>query len=62
VASFLGRHGEKQGVLPSFGVIKAAHARELSVNARSTVMPLFRLCIHRVTMPRSRRSDKALHT
>jgi hypothetical protein len=43
VTSFLGRHGEKQGVLPAFGVIQTARASQLPVDPRSKVMAGFAL-------------------
>jgi hypothetical protein len=38
MASFLGRHGKKQSMLPALRVVHAARAGQLPVNARGEVL------------------------
>jgi hypothetical protein len=54
VASFLGRHGKKESVLPALRVVHAAPACQLPVNLRGEVMAGFGLPqIHGAIMPSS---------
>jgi hypothetical protein len=43
VASFLGRHGKKQGMLPALILVQTTRAGKLPVDARRTVTALFGL-------------------
>ncbi|MSO23667.1 MAG: hypothetical protein EXQ58_10535 [Acidobacteria bacterium] len=51
MASFLGRHGEKQGVLPAFGVIQTARAGQLPVDTRGKITATLGLQFHSGTVP-----------
>ena len=49
MASFLGRHGEEEGVLPAFVLIESARAEKLAVDARRPIIGL-RFQRHAATM------------
>jgi hypothetical protein len=51
VASFLWGHGEKQRMLPTFGIVQTAETREFSVNARRRVATMFGARTHDRTIP-----------
>ncbi len=50
MASFLGRHGEKQRVLPTFMVVQPARAGEAAINAGGEVTACLCFWRHRQTM------------